>query len=147
MAGDVITRRGFCRAATATAIGLLLPMAGCATTSVFRTSITDGRVRVPFDRIVPADEAEGSVVVYAEGLPDPILVMRINAEYRAVSARCTHLGCTVRLSGSQLQCPCHGSTYALDGSVIRGPAQAPLTRIPVEVTWHGVDLQLGESPK
>jgi len=46
----------------------------------------------------------------------------------AVDARCTHLGCTVSFNDSEQSwdCPCHGSRYGLDGSVLHGPAVEPL---------------------
>jgi nucleotide-binding universal stress UspA family protein/nitrite reductase/ring-hydroxylating ferredoxin subunit len=49
----------------------------------------------------------------------------------AVSARCTHMGCTVGWNDAALtwDCPCHGSRYALDGKVIHGPAEQNLTPI------------------
>jgi cytochrome b6-f complex iron-sulfur subunit len=48
---------------------------------------------------------------------------------------CTHLGCTPALpdGAQQMACPCHGSIYALDGSVIQGPAERPLQAIKLEV--------------
>lgn len=51
----------------------------------------------------------------------------------ALSARCPHLGCLVnRVDGERLICPCHGSRFHLDGRVMRGPAQAGLTRLAIE---------------
>jgi len=49
-------------------------------------------------------------------------------DLHAVSARCTHLGCLVRFNDAELawECPCHGSRFAVDGSVIQGPANKPL---------------------
>ena len=62
-----------------------------------------------------------------------LLVWREGAA-RAMSARCTHLGCTVSVSqdGESLVCPCHGSEYGLDGEVLRGPAPRPLASLEIE---------------
>jgi len=44
----------------------------------------------------------------------------------AISLICTHLGCIVKASAEGFECPCHGSRFALSGSVTRGPAPSPL---------------------
>lgn len=43
---------------------------------------------------------------------------------RALSAVCTHLGCLVSFNPAERSwdCPCHGSRFACDGSVLEGPA-------------------------
>lgn len=50
---------------------------------------------------------------------------------RAVSARCTHLGCIVAFNAAETtwECPCHGSRFATDGSVLQGPAMRPLAPV------------------
>jgi len=69
----------------------------------------------------------------------PVLVCQPKAgQFVAFSAICTHMGCTVAPNGSELQCPCHGSTYDLaTGDNTGGPAPRPLTPISVKVK-HGV---------
>jgi 3-phenylpropionate/trans-cinnamate dioxygenase ferredoxin reductase subunit len=48
----------------------------------------------------------------------------------AVSAVCTHLGCLVEWNGAEQSwdCPCHGSRFRIDGSIIQGPAKRDLER-------------------
>ncbi len=49
----------------------------------------------------------------------------------AIHAVCTHLGCTPRLDGEIFVCPCHGSRFRRDGTVLNGPAARPLARVQV----------------
>jgi glycine/D-amino acid oxidase-like deaminating enzyme/nitrite reductase/ring-hydroxylating ferredoxin subunit len=50
----------------------------------------------------------------------------------AVSPTCTHLGCQVNWNRAERSwdCPCHGSRFAPDGSVLQGPAVHRLERKP-----------------
>ncbi|MBD2335369.1 Rieske 2Fe-2S domain-containing protein [Desertifilum sp. FACHB-868] len=69
---------------------------------------------------------------------------------------CTHLGCTFPWNSTdqQFQCPCHGSLYAPDGTVVRGPAPLPLKIVRVAVVdnsilispWTETDPRTGEKP-
>ena len=47
------------------------------------------------------------------------------------SAVCTHVGCIVHWNGFEKcwDCPCHGSQFAIDGSVLNGPAVRPLAKV------------------
>ena len=62
--------------------------------------------------------------------------------YKAFTAICTHLGCTVTtVVNNVITCPCHGSTYsATDGSVLGGPAPSPLTAMKATVNGANIDV-------
>lgn len=51
-----------------------------------------------------------------------------NGELHVLSARCTHLGCIVGWNPADRawECPCHGSRFAADGTLVQGPATADL---------------------
>ncbi len=55
-----------------------------------------------------------------------LFVIRQAEHFHVISAICTHLGCTVQWRGTEFDCPCHGSRFRPDGSVIAGPAPRPL---------------------
>jgi len=65
----------------------------------------------------------------------PILVLNVDGEIEALSAICTHEGCTVTWDEEQklILCACHGGEYDRQGKVLAGPPPAPLIQLPVRV--------------
>ena len=58
-----------------------------------------------------------------------VAVSRQGSTYEVLSATCTHRGCTVEATKSELVCPCHGSAFnAITGAVNAGPAEAALKK-------------------
>ena len=51
----------------------------------------------------------------------------------AVSTICTHLGCVIKPGAAGFECPCHGSKFALNGDVVKGPAPRALDWLKVSV--------------
>jgi cytochrome b6-f complex iron-sulfur subunit len=67
-----------------------------------------------------------------------ILIINTGTKIVALSAICTHQGCTVGYNSGvgDIECPCHGSTYSLSGSVTNGPAISPLRSYAVSQTGN-----------
>jgi glycine/D-amino acid oxidase-like deaminating enzyme/nitrite reductase/ring-hydroxylating ferredoxin subunit len=88
------------------------------------------------DRLLPpqtlsADRIpRGQARVLPDGLGKKGVYRDAEGALHAVSLRCTHLGCLVRFNAAEhsWDCPCHGSRFAVDGSVLEGPAVEPLDR-------------------
>jgi glycine/D-amino acid oxidase-like deaminating enzyme/nitrite reductase/ring-hydroxylating ferredoxin subunit len=79
--------------------------------------------------LVPAGEGK---VVSVEG--DKVAVYRApDNTLTALSPVCPHMKCAVKWNAADLtwDCPCHGSRFTIDGSVIEGPALSPLTRLEI----------------
>jgi Rieske Fe-S protein len=85
-------------------------------------------------------EVGAAVAVDVDG--HPLLLSRpAEREVRLFSSICPHAGCKVAPAAGELDCPCHGSRFALaDGSVLAGPAQEPLAEIAVEILGGDVVL-------
>ena len=79
-----------------------------------------------------------------------LYIFKEGKSFHAISAACTHLGCTVRytklpkpvevsidgenvLVPFEFQCPCHGSKFYADGTQFAGPAPRPLR-------WYKLEL-------
>lgn len=82
----------------------------------------------------------GSVSFTAPDGSPAYLLHPSQGTFRALSAVCTHQGCTVQYTGTGFSCPCHGATYDLTGQVTSPPAEAPLAPIPVKVVDGEVTL-------
>ncbi len=95
----------------------------------------------------PPERRIGAPGRFREGVTflqdERVFVVRAGDAYRALSAVCTHLGCTVQHAGEGFRCPCHGSSFAADGSNTGGPAPRPLPWRPLARAGDGslvVDL-------
>ena len=68
-----------------------------------------------------------------------IFIVRGTEGFYALSAVCSHLGCLTvwKQESGTIACPCHGSTFQRDGSIIAGPAPKPLIWLKMWLTDDG----------
>ena len=75
----------------------------------------------------------------ASNFKEGVFLIKKGTDFNALSARCTHLGCTINYDAvsQQFKCPCHGSLFAISGKWISGPAKKDLISIPVKKEADG----------
>ena len=82
--------------------------------------------------------------IFRFGAKPGILVRLSSGEWRAFSAVCTHLQCTVqyRTDVERIWCACHNGTFDLSGKNVAGPPPRPLDRLDVTVKGDDVIVSL-----
>ncbi|MFW6124960.1 MAG: ubiquinol-cytochrome c reductase iron-sulfur subunit [Pirellulales bacterium] len=93
-----------------------------------------GMLRLPKAAVLPSPSKRFTVTLpeslgSGEPLIPPgrqVVVYRDPEGVYAISLVCTHLACIVKVGGEGFECPCHGSRFAADGAVTKGPAPQAL---------------------
>ena len=133
-------RRGRCAAAARAAA---TPWGGPVVTL---PAVINGRIAVSLLEFPALQAVGGGVVGRPEGLHDPIAISRTDqGTFQAVSAFCTHMACILRYNqlNATLDCPCHGSSFELDGAVVSGPAVKPLRVLTTDFDGNVVGVLTG----
>ncbi len=96
---------------------------------------------VLWDKMIKTDhkiDSKGDVplILYTNkkvSFQDDFIVVNNDDHLFVLSSTCTHLGCKINEYRDGLfLCPCHGSTFNLDGIAIKGPAFKPLHKMKFE---------------
>lgn len=144
-------RRDFMNWIGVGAIATSLPVAIAACTPGADEAATSEATAPPETDSGPADgfvalgttaelEAQGSLTS-EDAFSEPVMVIQDPADPAALialSAKCTHAGCTVVWQEDLFACPCHGSKFNPDGTVATGPADAPLAKYTAKVEGDSV---------
>ena len=79
----------------------------------------------------PAELSPGEAGIFRSGIAQVAAYRDAGGVLHKVSARCTHLGCTVKWNAGETSwdCPCHGSRYDIEGKVLDAPATEPLKKV------------------
>jgi Rieske Fe-S protein len=101
-------------------------------------------VAEPASRSVVAAKADelknNSAKIFRFGARPALLVRTAEGEYRAFTAVCTHLNCTVQFREDlrQIWCACHNGLFDLNGRNISGPPPRPLETFQVNIQGEDV---------
>jgi Rieske Fe-S protein len=119
-------------------------VSACASLAARPVPISDGRVRLVLAEHPELTRPDGALKVLPQGATNPLYVLRLEGgQFAVLSPICTHQGCTVDIQGPRLVCPCHGSTYDRDGTVLRGPAERALSRFAATVSDGVLVIDMG----
>jgi Rieske Fe-S protein len=93
--------------------------------------------------VKPADIAPNSGKIVPVGGKPVLLFRTASGDLRALSAKCTHLDCTVqyRAERSDIWCACHNGTYDTRGINVSGPPPRPLTPLDVNIRGDKIVLK------
>lgn len=94
--------------------------------------------------VLAGDTRDAFTLTPAEPLGSVWLVRKGN-DVRALSATCPHLGCAIDLAGDKkaFACPCHTSSFALEGAAQSGPSPRAMDALATRVIdgWVEVDFR------
>ncbi len=118
--------------------GGLLASLGSFIYPVLRYLIPPAVAELGGDEIVAAKIADlrpNSAKIFRFGNRPGLLIMNSDGTYQALSATCTHLGCTVqyRKDLREVWCACHNGFYDLNGRNVSGPPPRPLDAFDVHL--------------
>ena len=124
----MIDRREFLKALAAGTAGALVLLPG-------RPALAK-KVAVGLDKAEALRTVGQGAMLRIKGVQ--VLVVRDgDTSVKALDPTCTHQQCIVQWDAAKKKvvCPCHASGFALDGTVLEGPAPKPLRTIPAQ--WDG----------
>ena len=123
---EVLLGSGFLATAAAFIYPVLQYLIPPKTTDLGSDTVLAGRV---------GELTPNSGKIFRFGSRPGLLILTSSGEYRAMSAICTHLACTVQYRGDMhhVWCACHNGMYDLNGRNISGPPPRPLELFEVQV--------------
>jgi nitrite reductase/ring-hydroxylating ferredoxin subunit len=114
----------------AAAAGLsLLSLQSCSSTLVVSSILDNNKIKVALSNFT---NEVNSILVRAKELEYDILVIKVEADYRAIYLQCSHENNPLNFASGKIVCNSHGSQFDLDGNPTVGPADKRLKRYAIE---------------
>lgn len=140
-----------------TAVAVAVPVVRALITPISKDTVrgADGFVPVASVDALPVDGTPFQVPVIVQAPRDAYNVLpptQVGAvflrrgpkgEVVAFSTVCPHLGCGVDYKAAEqtFACPCHESSFALDGAVGAGPSPRPLDKLETRVSNGTIEVR------
>lgn len=138
--GGDLDRRDFLTSATLASVAALL--AACSGAGLTGTDVTPGpsSITVKLSDFSSLGVVGGMAAVGTVNVSPVAIVRTGQSSYIALSRICTHQTCVIDLVSNGFSCPCHGSRFNSQGSVVNGPATRPLSRLSAVLSADGTSL-------
>ena len=131
--------KGACRICLLGAAGAtVMDMASCSPAvgnSIFRPDIVDNAVTIP---LALFDQKNFGVISPNKYPYEVAIEKKEDGNFIALLLKCTHYDNQLTPTGNGFTCAAHGSKFTLDGTVVKGPAEAPLKQL--KTTKTNTDL-------
>jgi nitrite reductase/ring-hydroxylating ferredoxin subunit/uncharacterized membrane protein len=94
--------------------------------------------------IIEEERLEEGRLQHASADGVSVAIVKTRDRIHAIADRCSHRGCPLhqgQFDGTTITCPCHGSSFRLDGTIVKGPATSPQPSFDVRVTNGRVEIR------
>ncbi|HKV84582.1 MAG TPA: Rieske 2Fe-2S domain-containing protein [Ktedonobacterales bacterium] len=98
-----------------------------------------------FEPVMAVDDAQAKTMYRVTAAGVPVLLLKLDGKFYAISATCSHAGGPLdegELQGDVVQCPWHGSRFRVrDGRPVTGPATVAQPRYDVRVREGQIEVK------
>ena len=119
---------------------LVTQVSSCAPLPVYKTITANGTMSVP---VASFTENNAIVIVRNPDLQyDIALIKKTATDYTALQLQCTHQANSLTATKTAFICPSHGSTFDLEGKVMKEPALLPLKKYKTKLINASIIINL-----
>ncbi len=130
--------------AGACCLGAINFFESCSTSKKVTIEIKETADMVSFSASSFADRT--FITIPTKKFVEPIFIgKQSDGSYIALRMYCPHKGCAVNVTPEKLVCPCHGSEFSMNGSVLKGPSTDPLQSFRVSTGNQSVTVHFNQN--
>ena len=122
-------------------------LTSCQSIYYASSNIINNRIVVPLSEFEIIKKSSTSyrdfVMVRSTSQDFPICLYKTGEnKYSASLMKCTHRGCELNVGGGNYSCPCHGSEFNTQGTVLEGPADRDLKTFKTTIDNENIYIEL-----